>query len=178
MKKPKERFCWGGGCYKLSDERKSGRKKEEKQTSNRNDVFFGWDVQHGSFSFPKMMPMDANGQHEIGMRSHRIHALKWSQEKMERHHQQGEVANENSAPNQNCEKKKHVAGYGSPPSSCLQLGCSKTLRSFHSRKKMWRFLFKPLFKCASFNKIQLTKINPLVRHPVPQIPPPPRLSRW
>lgn len=74
-------------------------------------------------------------------------------------------------------KKKHVAGYGSPPSSCLQLGCSKTLRSFHSRKKMWRFLFKPLFKCASFNKIQLTKINPLVRHPVPQIPPP-RLSRW
>ena len=26
---------------------------------------------------------------------------------------------------------------------------------------MWRFLFKPFFKCASFNKIQLTKINPL-----------------
>ena len=74
------------------------------------------------------MPMDANGQHEIGMRSHRIHVPKWSQEKMERHHQQGEVANENSAPNQKCEKKKkkHVAGYGSP-SSCLQLGCSKNL---------------------------------------------------
>ena len=59
MKKPKERFCWGGGCYKLSDEQKSGKKKEEKQTSNRNDVLLVGDVQHGSFSFPKMMPMEA-----------------------------------------------------------------------------------------------------------------------
>ena len=35
-----EIFCWGGGCYKLSDEQKSGRKKEEKKTfSKTSDVF-------------------------------------------------------------------------------------------------------------------------------------------
>lgn len=177
MKKPKERFCWGGGCYKLSDERKSGRKKEEKQTSNRNDVFFGWDVQHGSFSFPKMMPMDANGQHEIGMRSHRIHALKWSQEKMERHHQQGEVANENSAPNQNWEKKKHVAGYGSPASSCLQLGCSKTLRSFHSRKKNVAFSIQTVFQVRKFQQSSAHKNQPISKASC-SANSPPRLSRW
>ena len=47
----------------------------------------------------------------------------------------------------------------------------KTCEAFTRRKKMWHFLFKPFFKCASFNKIQ-PKENQPIRHPVPQIPSP------
>lgn len=75
-------------------------------------------------------------------------------------------------PTKTGKKKNMLQGMGPPRVLAYNSDAVKPCEVFTPEKKMWRFLFKPFFKCASFNKVQLTKINPLVRHPVPQIPPP------